>query len=59
MKKLLNIWEENKENDNEEFWQRVFKEHAWVLSQVFASPLLIFDEKAYIGGKGLGNKGKK
>lgn len=59
LKKLLNIWEENKENDNEEFWQRVFKEHTWVLSQVFASPLLLFDEKAYIGGKGLGNKGGK
>ncbi|WP_369888458.1 Shedu immune nuclease family protein [Bacillus halotolerans] len=59
IKKLLSVWEANKDNVDEEFWQKLFKDNAWVLSQVFASPLLLFDEKAYIGGKGLGNKGGK
>lgn len=59
VRKLLNVWDENQNNDDEEFWQKIFRENAWVLSQIFASPMLFFDEKAYIGGKGLGNKGGK
>lgn len=59
LKKLLTIWEDNKENADEEFWQGTLRENAWVLSQVFASPTLLFQEKAYIGGKGLDNRGGK
>lgn len=59
IRKLLAVWEANKSNEDEEFWQKIFRDNAWVLSQIFASPLLLFDEKAYIGGKGLGNKGGK
>ncbi|MBT2254810.1 Shedu immune nuclease family protein [Priestia megaterium] len=59
IRKLLTTWYQNRNNDDEEFWQKIFKENAWVLSQIFASPLLLFDEKAYLGGKGIGNKGGK
>ncbi|WP_077308382.1 Shedu immune nuclease family protein, partial [Terribacillus halophilus] len=59
IKKLLATLESNIDNEDEEFWQKTFKENSWVLSQIFATPLLLFDEKAYIGGKGLGNKGGK
>ena len=47
----------NYDNGNEEFWQkRVFKDNQWILGQVFACPYTIFDEKAYVGGKDIGNK---
>ncbi|WP_175987193.1 Shedu anti-phage system protein SduA domain-containing protein [Bacillus sp. Marseille-Q1617] len=56
LKKLLAIWEGNSDNDNEEFWQRTFNENAWVLSQIFASPFLDFQQKAYVGGKTVENR---
>ncbi|AUJ27017.1 Shedu immune nuclease family protein [Virgibacillus dokdonensis] len=56
LKKLLAIWGENSDNSDEEFWQRTFTENAWVLSQIFASPFLDFQQKAYLGGKTIGNK---
>jgi hypothetical protein len=37
----LQIWEENKENEDEEFWQRTILENPVVLSQVFAFPIVI------------------
>ncbi|MBD7962530.1 DUF4263 domain-containing protein [Fictibacillus sp. Sa2CUA10] len=59
IRKLLKVWQENSDNNDEEFWQRVFTDNAWVLSQIFASPMLLFEDKAYVGGKGIGNKGGK
>jgi len=56
LKRLLTIWEENPDNDDEEFWQRTFNENAWVLSQIFASPFLDFQQKAYVGGKTVENR---
>lgn len=56
LKKLLSVWDGNSDNDDEEFWQRTFNENAWVLSQIFASPFLDFQQKAYVGGKTVENK---
>jgi len=43
----------------EESWHQFFKNHSWLLSQMFASPMVIFGDKAYVGGKDLANqKGK-
>ncbi|MDD5430944.1 MAG: DUF4263 domain-containing protein [Candidatus Pacebacteria bacterium] len=43
----------------EEDWHQFFKKHSWILSQMFASPMVIFGDKAYVGGKDLNNqKGK-
>lgn len=59
LKRLISIWKENNDNENEEFWQTLLKDNSWILSQIFASPLILLQDKAYIGGKGLGNKGGK
>lgn len=40
----------------EEKWQRFFKEHSWIFSQLFSAPVLIYKDKAYCGGKDIDNK---
>lgn len=43
----------------EEDWHQFFKQHSWILSQMFASPMVILGDKAYVGGKDISNqKGK-
>lgn len=59
LKKLLEIWESNKENNDEEFWQNLFKSNYWSISQLFFTPVILFKEKAYIGGKSVDNTGGK
>ena len=55
--RVITLIEDNLENEVEEFWQTaVFKENQWVLSQLFASPCTIFQDKAYVGGKGIDNR---
>jgi hypothetical protein len=57
LKAALADWEENKSNSSEEFWQNLFHEHAFILSQVFCLPTFILKEKAYVGGKSVNNRG--
>ncbi len=59
LKSALDIWEDNRENPNEEFWQETFSKYSFVLSQVFAFPIVILEDKAYMGGKSMGNVGGK
>ncbi len=59
MKAALSKWEQNRNNSSEEFWQTLLSEHTAVLSQVFAYPILLITEKAYVGGKRFNNKGGK
>lgn len=40
----------------EEDWHQFFKKYSWILSQMFASPMVIFGDKAYLGGKDLSNQ---
>lgn len=47
---VLRIWDANKEQDDEEFWQLTLSEHSYVMSQVFAVPVIFIREKAYVGG---------
>lgn len=47
---ILKIWNSNKENTDEEFWQLTFNENAYVLSQIFAVPIVFIQDKAYVGG---------
>lgn len=56
LRNALAIWESNKNNSNEEFWQKSLTEHSFVLEQVFAWPTSIVEGKAYIGGKNVSNK---
>jgi hypothetical protein len=57
LKASLNIWNINKENSDEEFWQKTLGEYSFVLSQIFAYPIVVVEEKAYLGGKDISNKG--
>ena len=52
----LVLLDENMDNADEEVWQNIFKENQWILSQVFSCPYTIFENKAYMGGKGLHNR---
>ena len=57
MKAALAKWRENVTNDDEEFWQKLLADHASVLSQMFAYPVMLVQQKAYVGGKALDNTG--
>jgi hypothetical protein len=57
LKQALETWESNADNGDEEFWQRILTDHAFVLEQVFAWPTMIVKDKAYVGGKSIMNTG--
>jgi hypothetical protein len=57
LKNILKIWDDNQENDDENFWQKVFWDNAIILSQVFSFPVIFIEEKVYVGGKNLSNTG--
>lgn len=59
LKKVLASWEENKANGDEEYWQKFLAENSWVISQLVSYPVFVMNEKAYVGGKGMDNKGGK
>jgi hypothetical protein len=46
----INIWRSNKNNANEEFWQSIFNENPFILSQLFSIPVVFIKDKAYVGG---------
>lgn len=56
LRALLKVWRDNDGNDNEEFWQQEFAKHNYVLSQLFAYPVVTIEDKAYVGGKRHDNK---
>jgi hypothetical protein len=43
----------------EEKWQVFFKEHSWIFAQLFSFPVLIYSDKAYVGGKDMQSHGGK
>ncbi len=51
--------ENNIDNSDELFWQGFFSRNAWALSQLFNSPLMIYNGARYVGGKALDNKSGK
>lgn len=52
------VMEANMGNGDEEYWQKhIFGKYQWVLSQLFSCPCTVFDDKAYVGGKSIGNAG--
>lgn len=40
----------------EDKWQDFFKENAWIFSQLFAFPTVLFKDKAFVGGKTIEDK---
>lgn len=57
LKNILNEWEENKTNGDEDFWQKKFQDHTWILSQIFSCPFIYIGKKFYCGGKEDDDKG--
>ena len=41
---------------SEAYWQKLFEQHSWVLSQVCSQPLVIIRGQAYVGGKNIDNR---
>lgn len=58
LKRVQDMMQTNLDNDQEAaFWQPFFEGNAWILSQLFHSPVMFFKGKRYVGGKGLDNHG--
>jgi hypothetical protein len=53
---LLEVWLANADVADESFWQNLLAEHAWVFSQLTGSPVVVLQERAYVGGKGIDNR---
>jgi len=50
-------WTSKLKDGGEEYWQRSLEDHAFVLGQLVASPIMVIKGKAYVGGKGIENTG--
>src|SRR5438874_12147336 len=53
---ILDVWSRNATNPNEDFWQEELAKHRFVLSFLFAYPIIVIREKAYVGGKEYDNR---
>jgi len=56
---VIKKWDANKKNSNEEFWQQVFNENPYVLSQIFSVPVGFIKDKAYVVGMNIDKKDAK
>jgi len=56
---VINKWHSNKTNSDEEFWQIVFNENPYVLSQLFSVPVVFLKDKAYVGGMNVDRQNAK
>lgn len=54
---LLDEWAANRRNADEGFWQELLTRNAWVFSQLTGSPVVLVNERAYVGGKGVDDRG--
>jgi hypothetical protein len=57
LKTALGEWEAHADNSSEAFWQETLSRHSFVLSHLFAHPVVVIQERAYLGGKALDDKG--
>jgi hypothetical protein len=55
----LDLWEANKDNKDEAFWQVALAARPFLLNQLLAAPVVIHGEKAFVGGKSVSNTGGK
>lgn len=53
---LIRIWDANKENGDEGFWQIKLSEHAYAVSQLFSVPVTLIQGRAYVGGMSIDGK---
>ncbi len=58
LRRVKNQMLNNMDNDQETaFWQGFFEQNAWILAQLFHSPVIFFKGKRYLGGKGIDDHG--
>jgi hypothetical protein len=57
LRKLVSVWEANKENADEEFWQKELSKCPYAFSLIFPYAVVVVAEKAYVGGKDVTNTG--
>jgi hypothetical protein len=57
LKTALTAWQNNKENDSEEFWHSFLSKNSFMFAQLFSFPVIVLKDKAYVGGKSIGNTG--
>lgn len=50
---LLDLWDANKANGDEGFWQIQFQSYSFAFSQLFSVPVTLIEGKAYVGGQGI------
>jgi len=43
----------------EKKWQSFLKKHSWIFSTLFAQPVILHEDEAYVGGNTISNKGGK
>jgi hypothetical protein len=56
LRAILKVWTDNSQKDEEESWQKILAKHTLVLSQLFAYPVVVIKDKAYVGGKRVDNR---
>ena len=56
LREAIALWEQQRENGDEEFWQDALDKRAFLLAQLFHYPILLIRGKAYVGGKRLDNQ---
>ena len=47
---FLGMWDAIKTNDDERFWQKIFAEHSYAISQLFSVPVTFIQQNAHVGG---------
>ena len=57
LKSSIAEWTKHKDSTDEDLWQKLLSENVHVLEQVFSWPVNVIAEKAYVGGKGIDNRG--
>lgn len=56
---VLRKWYANTTNAQEAYWQQLFKENPYVLSQLFSVPVVFIGDNAYVGGMNIDRQDAK
>ena len=57
LQKVLEVWQSNQATSSEAFWQELFDQYPFVVSQVLSYPVVMVRGKAYVGGKTVDDTG--
>lgn len=59
IREAIKYWETHKTDASEEAWQKFFSSRPWILTLLFAEPIVILKSKMYVGGTNATAKGGK